>query len=122
MDDVVKLPFIHQEIYGVEPSYLFFDEVQALIGWEKIIYTLHEKRRYFIFITGSSSKLLAKEVATQLRGRVIPIYVYPFSFIEILNLEDVKPLKPLDLYKAGRIKHLLTRYVEIELNKMKLQK
>jgi len=43
-----------------------------------------------IFISGSSSKLLSKEIATGLRGRTIPYYVYPFSFREFLRAKDFK--------------------------------
>jgi Predicted ATPase (AAA+ superfamily) len=70
----------HAEVYGVEPRYIFLDEVQALPGWERHVYSLYERKRYFIFVTGSSSRLLAREIATQLRGRAIPTYIYPFSY------------------------------------------
>ncbi|MBC7090722.1 MAG: AAA family ATPase [Nitrososphaeria archaeon] len=70
VDDPTELPIIHQEIYGQLPEYLFFDEVQDQGNWQKTIYTLYEKKRYYIFITGSSSKLLRREIATQLRGAV----------------------------------------------------
>ncbi|MCD6573536.1 MAG: ATP-binding protein, partial [Thermoplasmata archaeon] len=105
--DPLKLPFLHQEIYGKEPKFLFFDEIQELRNWEKVIYSLYEKKRYFISITGSSSKLLSKEIATQLRGRTISYFIYPFSFSEILRVKEVKTEEILSAYKISKIKNLL---------------
>jgi predicted AAA+ superfamily ATPase len=53
------------------------------------VYALFERKRYYIFVTGSSSKLLGREIATQLRGRAFPVYVYPFSFRETLRARGV---------------------------------
>lgn len=105
--DPLKLPFLHQEIYGKEPKFLFFDEIQELRNWEKVIYSLYEKKRYFISITGSSSKLLSKEIVTQLRGRTISYFIYPFSFSEILRVKEVKTEEILSAYKISKIKNLL---------------
>ncbi|MCD6222894.1 MAG: ATP-binding protein, partial [Thermoplasmata archaeon] len=105
--DPLKLPFFHQEIYGKEPKFLFFDEIQELRNWEKIVYSFYEKKKYFIFITGSSSKLLSKEIATLLRGRTISYFIYPFSFSEILRAREIKIEKVLSGYKISKIKNLL---------------
>jgi predicted AAA+ superfamily ATPase len=43
-------------------------EVQAVPGWERFVARLFEKKRYRLTLTGSSSKLLSKEIATSLRG------------------------------------------------------
>ncbi|MCX8178165.1 MAG: ATP-binding protein [Candidatus Bathyarchaeota archaeon] len=112
IEDPVELPIIHHEIYGQLPEYIFFDEIQALNNWQKALYTLYEKKRYYIFITGSSSKLLSKEIATQLRGRAVTVKVYPFSFAEILSLEHVGWREYYSAYEIGRIKNLARNYVE----------
>jgi len=59
--------------------YLFLDEIQNIDGWEKFIRRLTERKNTRIFITGSSSKLLSKEIATSLRGRTLSFYLlhYP---------------------------------------------
>ncbi|MEM2123356.1 MAG: ATP-binding protein [Candidatus Bathyarchaeia archaeon] len=108
----VELPIVHQEVYGKLPEYIFFDEVQALGDWQRIVYTLYEKKRYYLFITGSSSKLLSKEIATQLRGRAVTTKIYPFSFKEILSLEGIESKKYYSAYEIGRIKNLARNYVE----------
>jgi hypothetical protein len=84
---------------------------------------LYEKKRYNIFITGSSSKLLSKEIATQLRGRTIAVKVFPFSFREILEIEDIKIKKVLSSYEEASIKHtikkhLLSQFPDVVLGKI----
>jgi predicted AAA+ superfamily ATPase len=44
-----------------------------------------------IFNTGSSSKLLGSEIATSLRGRSVPIEIFPFSFKEFLKFHGLFP-------------------------------
>jgi len=111
--EIRKAIFYHQEIYGREPKYLFFDEIQNLERWESFVYSLFEKKRYFIFITGSSSKLLSEEIATQLRGRSLTILVLPFSFKEFLQVKGLHvKTKILLSYEESRIKNLLRLYLK----------
>ncbi|MEQ9299143.1 MAG: ATP-binding protein [Cyclobacteriaceae bacterium] len=70
--------------------YFFFDEVQEVDGWEKFIRRLHDQEKCRIYLTGSSSKLLSREIATSLRGRTLPYEVFPLSFEEYLNFTNVK--------------------------------
>ena len=69
--------------------YLFFDEIQAVLGWERFVACLFEEKRYRIVVTGSSSKLLSKELATALRGRSIATKLYPLSFREFVAYRGV---------------------------------
>ncbi|BFI73525.1 uncharacterized ATPase, AAA superfamily [Nanoarchaeota archaeon] len=101
----------HKEIYGKDPEYLFFDEIQNLNNWEKFVYTLYESKRYYIFITGSSSKLLSKEIATSLRGRSISINIYPLSFKEIFFYENVENKKLYSIYEEGKIRNIVNKYI-----------
>jgi len=112
MDDPLSLPIVHKEIYGKLPQYLFFDEIQALDKWNRVVYTLYEKKRYYIFITGSSSKLLSREIATQLRGRALVIKVYPLSFIEALIFKKIKIKKYYSSYEEGEIRSVIYSYME----------
>ncbi|MEM2154134.1 MAG: ATP-binding protein [Nitrososphaeria archaeon] len=102
----------HHEVYNKEPTYLFLDEVQGLVGWEKHVYSLYERKRYFIFITGSSSKILSKEIATQLRGRAIPLHVFPFSFKEVLRVNKLELKKYYSSYELAKIRYLLSSCIK----------
>ena len=64
--------------------YLFFDEIQEVDGWEKLInsYLADDKLDCELMITGSNSNLLSQELASYLTGRYIEISVFPFSFHE----------------------------------------
>mgnify|MGYP001577907583 FL=1 len=70
--------------------YFFFDEIQEVEGWEKFISRIYSSISQHIFITGSSSKLLSKEIATALRGRTITFEVYPLSFSEFSRILNPK--------------------------------
>jgi len=82
MRDLIR---IYMEIRGRGPSSIFFDEIQNIESWEKALRELLELQRYNIFVTGSSSKLLSREIATQLRGRTFSYLLLPLSFMEFLR-------------------------------------
>jgi predicted AAA+ superfamily ATPase len=71
-------------------NYLFFDEIQNVKDWEIGVRRIYDTRKFRIFLTGSSSKLLSKEIATQLRGRAISFEILPFSFREILSVKGIE--------------------------------
>lgn len=62
-----------------------FDEIQTISGWEKFIRRLLDKEKMHIFITGSSAKMLSKELATSLRGRCLTTEVFPLNFREYVS-------------------------------------
>jgi len=87
-EEVARMVSFHYETYGKYPKFIFLDELQAFENWQSFVYSLFEKKEFNIFITGSSSKLLSKEIATELRGRTISLLVLPFSFKEFLKLKN----------------------------------
>ncbi len=72
-----------------EKLYLFFDEIQNAPNWQKFVRRIYDKENCELYITGSSAKLLSKEIATELRGRTWDYYVYPFSFKEFLQTKNI---------------------------------
>jgi len=71
-------------------AYFFFDEIQNIENWEKFVRRIYDSLNCKIFITGSSSKFLSKEIATSLRGRTISFEVFPFSFTEYLKIKGIE--------------------------------
>lgn len=69
--------------------YLFFDEIQEVEDWEKCINSFRVSLDCDIYITGSNAKLLSGELATYLGGRYVEFVIYPFSFLEFLELYHI---------------------------------
>lgn len=93
-----------------EKFYLFIDEVQLTIkvidkengGIQVSIYDmLNELKAYKnldVYVTGSNSKGLSKDIATEFRGRATQIHVFPLSFEEIYSYVGGDERKVLDNY------------------------
>ncbi len=103
----------YQELYPdiqLSDCYFFFDEIQEVDGWEKFIDRLYSSISSRIFITGSNSKLLSKEIASALRGRTITFEVYPLSFSEFVQV--VRPgLNPYASTDRARFAALFKRFL-----------
>lgn len=69
--------------------YLFFDEIQNVNNWPIVIRRLHDTKNAEIFLTGSSAKMLSKEIATSLRGRSLASEIWPYSFSEFMRAKKV---------------------------------
>ena len=90
--DLSKLTDVFYRLYPElkdQRCYLFFDEIQTAPEWERYVRRLIDTENVQITITGSSSKLLSKEIATSLRGRSIATEVFPFNFTEVLEHEKI---------------------------------
>ncbi len=95
-----------------ETLYLFFDEIQNIDNWELFIRRVHDKKNARIYITGSSSKLLSKEIATSLRGRTLSYYLFPLSFKEFLRFRQVTLNKDFEYTDARfKVKKLFSEYL-----------
>ncbi len=107
--DIIRV-FI--ELYGKPPHYLFLDEVQEIDKWERVVRELHDLKKYRIFLTGSSSKLLSKEIATQLRGRTLSFTLLPLSFREFLRFKNKKIPKYMSRDDEAKVRNFLREYLE----------
>jgi hypothetical protein len=99
------------EVYGKDFVFMLLDEIQNLSGWELFVNRLR-RMGLNVFITGSNSKLLSKELATHLTGRHMTIELFPFSFREYLKsagfAEDAGTTRGI-----GTLKRELGNYLEI---------
>lgn len=69
--------------------YLFLDEVQNIEGWPVVLRRLLDTKNIQIYVTGSSAKLLSKEIATSLRGRSLSVEILPYSYLEYLSAHQL---------------------------------
>ena len=84
----------YYELYPAKKNttvYVFFDEIQNVDGWERFVRRLLDAEKVKIYVTGSSSKMLSKELSTTLRGRTVAHEVFPFSFTEYLKYKRLSP-------------------------------
>lgn len=91
-------------------NYFLLDEIQNIEGWERFVRYLLDKNQKVI-ISGSSSKMLSREISTELRGRAIVVNVYPFSFKETLKANGLVVEKYLSTYEESKIKKLTVDYL-----------
>lgn len=82
--------YIKKQIKNDEKYYLFFDEIQNVIDWEKAVNSFKATKNVSIFITGSNSNLLSGELATLLAGRYVSFKIQPFSFKEVCELKGIE--------------------------------
>ncbi|MDW7761122.1 MAG: ATP-binding protein [Acidobacteriota bacterium] len=88
-EDMDRLLAAFHQLTGRSPSRLFFDEIQRLPAWSRVVRTLHNTRKYAIVVTGSNASLLGSEIATELRGRYEDVLILPFSFREFLAFRGI---------------------------------
>jgi len=72
-----------------EQCYLFLDEIQNVEGWSLVVRRFLDSKKVQIYLSGSSAKLLSKEIATELRGRSISTEIWPYSFQEYLAVNNI---------------------------------
>ena len=82
--------YVKSKIQDKEKYYLFFDEIQNVKDFEKVINSFRATMNVSIFITGSNSKVLSGDLSTYLVGRYISIKIMPFTFAEYLELQKEK--------------------------------
>jgi uncharacterized protein len=93
---------------------LYLDETQLAPGWEGLVRRLMDAGGVELFVSGSSARLLSREVATSLRGRAMEVLVHPFSFREALRHAGAEPLRPyerLDAAERAALDARLRRYL-----------
>jgi uncharacterized protein len=104
------LNLLVEEYYHLYPEWrdrrrvvFFLDEIQNVPGWEAFARRLLDTEQVELFVSGSSARLLSREVATSMRGRAMEALVHPFSFREYLRHRGRVPELPLErLPKAAR--------------------
>jgi len=96
------------------PCWFFFDEIQNVPGWETFVRRLLDTEKISLVLTGSSARLLSREIATSLRGRSLATEILPFSFAEALRHEGLEPPAtwPPGARARSLLEHRFERYLE----------
>ena len=68
--------------------YLLFDEVQELDSFESVLNSLLYLENADIYVTGSNSRFLSKDILTEFRGRGDEVHLYPLTFAEFMSVYD----------------------------------
>jgi len=107
---------ISDTYYGMYPHnhaqkvYFFFDELQYVNRWAQFVNRIQTTENCEIYITGSSAKLLSKEIATELGGRTFTWEIFPFSFREFLRAGG-KPQSISDITSRDEIIGSFDEYI-----------
>lgn len=97
---VEQLGFLLEEYYrrfpalrGKQTVHWFLDEIQLVPGWERFVRRALDSEKLELVVSGSSARMLSREVHTSLRGRGLATVIRPFSFREFLRHQDEEPAK-----------------------------
>ena len=81
----VLLDYVENKITDSTLYYLLLDEVQLLDEFEEVLNSLLHISNLDIYVTGSNSKFLSKDIITEFRGRGDEIHVFPLTFKEYMQ-------------------------------------
>ena len=101
---------LYPEKKNTETVYCFFDEIQAVPGWEPFVDRLMRTERCEVYLTGSSAQMLSKEIATQMRGRALSWEMFPFSFREFLDWKGIDSASTLSTKKRLVVQKAFEEY------------
>ena len=87
-DPDVILEYIDARLKGSKEYYILLDEVQMLEDFEGVLNSLLRRSNVDIYVTGSNSKFLSKDIITEFRGRGDEVHIFPLSFQEFMQVYE----------------------------------
>lgn len=87
-DPDVLLDYIESRVQDNAMYYIFLDEVQMMDEFEEVLNELLHMDNADVYVTGSNSRFLSKDVITEFRGRGDEIHVFPLTFKEFMQAYD----------------------------------
>lgn len=84
-DKMTLYKFIKSKIKDKKQYYCLLDEIQLVEGFEEVLNSLLHIENVDVYVTGSNSRFLVKDVITEFRGRGDEIRMYPLSFREFFG-------------------------------------
>ena len=114
-------PKVLDAYYALVPEaqngcYLLFDEIQDVPNWAAFVRRVAEQNKVTLVITGSSSKLLSTDIPTKLRGRSLPLEIWPLSFQEYCDFNGVDAHTTTGTFtsiRSGALARAFLSYLEI---------
>lgn len=92
------LDYLSQQIKDDGMYYLLLDEVQKLGAFESVLNGFLRKKNMDVFVTGSNSKFLSRDILTEFEGRGDEVHVLPLSFAEFFSAYDGSKEEAFDDY------------------------
>jgi predicted AAA+ superfamily ATPase len=83
----------YPELRGQEKVYIYLDEIQLVNDWERFARRVLDTEQIELVVSGSSARMLSREIHTSLRGRAMATTIRPFSFREMLRHLGEEPAK-----------------------------
>ena len=102
----------YPELRGRETVYWFLDEIQLVTGWERFVRRVMDSEQVEIVVSGSSARMLSREVHTSLRGRGMETVIRPFSFREFLRHRGEEPARDAARWTAAERSLVEKRFQE----------
>ena len=78
--------YIKERLHTDKTTYIFLDEIQKVMDFEKVVDSIYVKPNTDVYITGSNAYMLSGDLATLLSGRYIEISMLPLSFQEYCEI------------------------------------
>jgi len=120
--DIKDMHWIIDEYFVLYPEnrsdkvFFFLDEIQLIDKWEVFVRRIMDSENVQVYLSGSSAKMLSREIATSMRGRATETIVYPFSFREFLkfnNIEIPKSYSQIDKNMRSLLENQFIKYLTI---------
>ena len=80
------LAYVEKRIEDEDNYYLLLDEVQMLEDFEEVLNSLLHKANLDIYVTGSNSRFLSKDIITEFRGRGDEVHIFPLTYKEFMQV------------------------------------
>ena len=106
--------YIVERLIPETPMYVFLDEVQHVLQFEKVVGSLFIKPNVDIYITGSNAYFMSSDIATLLTGRYVQVEMLPLSFKEFHSAYSQQNLSDMDIYNLYIEHSSFPRLVHVE--------
>lgn len=100
------------ELRGKATVLWMLDEIQLVPGWERFVRRVLDTERMDVVVSGSSARMLSREVHTSLRGRGMETVIRPFTFREFLRHRDQEPKRPVRELTSAERSRVEKRFLE----------